>query len=82
MAAAISGAAPPPPPKPVESGIGNLSDIVPIELGNDSTISIGNGTGVSLDTNVGDVGINVKLDRDGLTIDARPPPEKAPPPSK
>lgn len=82
MEAAVSGAALPPPTKPEEDVTGNLSDLVPIELGNDSVISIGNDSSISVDTNVGDVGINLKLDRDGLSIDAKPPPDKAQPPTK
>lgn len=82
MEVAIRGAALPPPTKPEEDVTGNLSDLVPIELGNDSVISIGNDSSISVDTNVGDVGINLKLDRDGLSIDAKPPPDKAQPPTK
>lgn len=80
MVAAVSGAAIPAPAKAPGTDQGNLSDIVPLELGNDSVISIANDSSVSLDANVGDVGINVKLDREGLSIDARPPAEKSQPP--
>jgi penicillin-binding protein 1A len=82
MAAAISGAARPAPPKPVDQGADEMPAIPPIELGNDSTINVGNDSSISLDTSVGDVGINLTLDRDGLSIDAKPPPEKPPPPTK
>ncbi len=82
MAAAIDGAVPPSPTKTEDPGLENLTDMPPIELGNDATISINNDSSISLDANVGDVGINLKMDRDGLLIDARPPPDKAAPPSK
>ena len=73
MAKAISGAAPPAPPKPADEGADEMPAIAPIELGNDATINIGNDSSISLDTNVGDVDINLKLDRDGISIDAKPP---------
>lgn len=82
MASAISGAAPPARPKPVDQGTEERPALPSIELGNDGTISVGNDSSISIDTNVGDVGINLKLDRDGLSVDAKPPPEKAQPPSK
>lgn len=82
MAAAISGAAPPARPKPVDRATEETPALPPIELGNDGTISVGNDSSISIDTNVGDVGINLKLDRDGLSVDTKPPPEKTQPPSK
>lgn len=82
MIRAISGAAPPAPSKPANDETDETPALPPIELGNDSTISVGNDSSISLDTSVGDVGINLKLNRDGLSVDAKPPPEKAQPPSK
>lgn len=77
MARAISGAAPPAPPKPADQPGNDETPIIPpIELGNDGTITVGSDSSITLDTNVGDVGINLKLNRDGLTLDAKPPPEK------
>lgn len=82
MSRAVSGAAPPVPDQPAKDETEETPVLPPIELGNDGTITVGNDSSISLDTNVGDVGINVKLDRDGLSLDAKPPPEKAQPPSK
>jgi len=82
MSRAISGAAAPAPAKPAKDETEETPALPPIELGNDSTIRVGEDSSISLDTNVGDVGINLKLDRDGLSLDAKPPPEKAQPPSK
>jgi penicillin-binding protein 1A len=78
MAKAISGAARPAPPKPANEGADEMPAIAPIELGNDATINIGNYSSISLDTNVGDVDINLKLDRDGISIDAKPPDKAVP----
>ena len=76
MSKAISGAGLPAKPKPADELIDETLEIPPIELGNDSVITLGNDSSISLDTNVGDVNVNLKLDRDGLTLDAKPPPEK------
>ena len=76
MAQAISGAAPLTRPKPLDQPDNAAVAIPPIGLGNDGTITVGNDNSISLDTNVGDVDINLKLDRDGISIDAKPP-EKA-----
>lgn len=73
MTRAINGAGLPAPPKPVEEDGNETEALPPIELGNDSTVTLGNDSSISLDTNVGDVGINLKLDRDGLSLDAKPP---------
>jgi penicillin-binding protein 1A len=82
MSRAISGAAPPVRDQPAKDETEETPILPPIELGNDGTIRVGSDSSISLDTNVGDVGINLKLDRDGLSLDAKPPPEKAQPPSK
>ena len=80
MVQAISGAAPPAPPKPADQPENDQTPMIPpIELGNDGTITVGNDSSISLDTSVGDVGINLKLNRDGLSLDAKPPPEKVVP---
>ena len=77
MVQAVSGAGLPAPTKPVDAPEDNETSIIPpIELGNDGTLTIGNDSSISLDTNMGDVGINLKLNRDGLSLDAKPPPEK------
>ena len=84
MGQAISGAvpaAPKPTPQPEES------DETPglpaeIDLGNGS-LTVGNDSTISLDTKVGGVGVNLTLDRDGLSVDAKPPEKPpAPPPEK
>ncbi|MFM9936957.1 MAG: transglycosylase domain-containing protein [Novosphingobium sp.] len=77
MIRAISGAGLPAPPKPAADEANETLAIPPIELGNDSSLILGNDSSISLDTNLGDVSVNLKLDRDGLSIDAKPPPEKA-----
>lgn len=81
MSQAVSGAALPPPPKVVEEDEEGEDpvDLPPIDLGNG--VTLGNDS-ISLDTNVGDVGVNLKLNRDGLSIDASPPATEKPPPEK
>lgn len=79
MGQAIKGAAPATPePAAEDDPLQNLT-IPPIDIGNGSVI-LGNDTNLQLETDVGGVGVNLKLDRDGLSVDARPPPE--PPPTK
>lgn len=77
MERAISGAAIPVAAKPADETETDVPAIPAIELGNDGSISVGNDSSISLDTSVGDVGINLKLDHDGLSLDTKPLPGKA-----
>ena len=76
MSKAITGAGLLAKPKQADESIEETLDIPPIALGNDSVITLGNDSSISLDANVGDVNVNLKLDRDGLSLDAKPPPDK------
>jgi penicillin-binding protein 1A len=78
MGQAIRGAVPVAPPKPKEPDEPIEMTLPPIDIG-DGNLTLGNDSSLSLDTDVGGVGINVRLDRDGLKVDARPPPEKTVP---
>jgi penicillin-binding protein 1A len=78
MGQAIRGAAPVVPPKPKEPDEPIEMTLPPIDIG-DGNLTLGNDSSLSLDTDLGGVGINLRLDRDGLKVDARPPPEKAEP---
>lgn len=69
MGSAIKGAAPPrPTSKP------HNSDDVPLPSGIDDTnLQLGNDSSMTLTTDIGGIPINLKLDREGVTI--APPPE-------
>ena len=69
MGSAIKGAVPPrPTPKP------DNSDDVPLPSGIDDTnLQLGNDSSMTLTTDIGGIPINLKLDREGITI--APPPE-------
>jgi penicillin-binding protein 1A len=78
MGQAIRGAAPVAPPKPKEPDEPIEMSLPPIDIG-DGNLTLGNDSSLSLDTDVGGVGINLRLDRDGLKVDTRQPPEKPEP---
>jgi len=65
MGGAIPGARPAPPPKPKA-----VPDEVPFEvpLGDNSSLSLGNDSALKLDTDIGGMPVQLKLDRDGLTL--------------
>ncbi len=69
MAQAVKGAAAPrPAPKPVEAPVFDLPvnlDETKVELGNDSSLTVSG--------KIGDVPLNVRLDRDGLSVAPTPP---------
>jgi len=79
MGQAIIGAAPAAPSVPVEDDpLQNLT-LPPIDLGNGS-VTLGNDTNLQLDTDIGGVGVNLKLGPDGFSVEARPPPDPPPEP--
>lgn len=81
MSQAIRGAAPPrPEPKDAEPEDLRDLEIPPIDLGNGS-ITLGNDSSISLDTDIGGVGVNMKLDREGVSFDTRPSEERPPEPA-
>jgi len=65
MGGAIPGARPAPPPKPKA-----VPDEEPFEvpLGDNSSLSLGNDSALKLDTDIGGMPVQLKLDRDGLTL--------------
>lgn len=83
MSQAIEGAAPEAPPKAEVEEADDLANYTmpDIDIGNGS-VTLGNDSSISYDTEVGGVGVNLKLDRDGLKVEAQPPPEQPPPPAK
>lgn len=80
MSQAIQGAALPAAQKK-KTEPEDLSDIElpPIDLGNGS-VTLGNDSSISVDTDIGGVGVNLKVDRDGVSLDTRPAPERPPDP--
>jgi penicillin-binding protein 1A len=65
MGGAIPGARPAPPPKPKAAAPDAPIDV---PLGDNSSLQLGNDSALRLDTEVGGVPIQLKLDRDGLTM--------------
>jgi penicillin-binding protein 1A len=81
MSQAIRGAAPAKPQRR-QAEPEDLRDLeIPsMDLGNGS-VTLGNDSSISLDTDIGGVGVNMKLDRDGVSFDARPNQERKPEPA-
>ncbi len=80
MSQAIRGAAPAAPREPkADNATEPAAELPAIELGNGS-VTLGNDSSINLDTTIGGVGVNLTLGREGVSIDARPPPEPAAPP--
>ncbi len=69
MAQAVKGAAPSQPaPKPVEAPVSDLPvslDETKVELGNDSSVTVSG--------KIGDVPLNLRLDKDGVSVTPAPP---------
>ena len=82
MAQAIEGSARPAPPQaPAEDRetleLPDLSDIpdIPITI-DDSQITLGNDSSVSVDTEIGGVPLNLRVDRDGVAVERREAPNR------
>jgi penicillin-binding protein 1A len=73
MAAAIPGARAAPTPKPVPVP-DDLPDNFSVPLGNDSELQIENGQGVTLRGTIGGAKLDVRLDKDGVSVEPVPPP--------
>ncbi len=73
MGGAIPGARPAPPPKPQA-----ITPEMPIDipLGDNSSLQLGNDSALHLDTNIGGVPLNLRLDRDGFSMEPGKPPPK------
>jgi penicillin-binding protein 1A len=65
MGGAIPGARPAPPPKPRAVA---PEDSFEVPLGDNSSLQLGNDSALRLDTDIGGVPVQLKLDRDGLTM--------------
>jgi penicillin-binding protein 1A len=75
MAGAIPGARPAPVAKPVEAPIDLPTDLN-VPLGNDTELQTQNGQGVTLRSEIGGAKVDVRLDKDGLSVgpsEAKPP---------
>ncbi len=67
MGGAIPGARPAPPPvqKPVDTG---PADPIDVPLGDNTTLQLGNDSAVKLETRVGGMPVELKLDQNGLSV--------------
>jgi penicillin-binding protein 1A len=73
MASAIPGARGTPAPKPVAPPP-DIPDELNVPLGNDTELQIENGQGVTLRSEIGGAKLDVRLDKDGLSVEpVRPP---------
>jgi penicillin-binding protein 1A len=68
MASAIKGAAPVAAPKPKPSKPAPASDAFPIGI-DDADIQIGNQSSVTINTNIGGVPLDLRLDKDGVAVE-------------
>jgi penicillin-binding protein 1A len=80
MAQAVRGAAPVEAPKPVplpDLPLGNdtIPALPPVNV-TDADIDLGENPGVTLKGDIGGVNVDLKIDRDGVDIDAQPPPRR------
>jgi penicillin-binding protein 1A len=66
MGGAIPGARPAPPPKPKAAPV--IEEQFEVPLGDNSALQLGNDSALRLDTELGGVPVQLKLDRDGLTL--------------
>jgi penicillin-binding protein 1A len=73
MASAIPGARGTPAPRPAAPPA-DISDELNVPLGNDTELQIENGQGVTLRSEIGGAKLNVRLDKDGLSVGPVPPP--------
>ncbi len=78
MSGAIPGARPAPVAKPVEAPVEFPADL-DLPLGNDTELLIDNGQGVTLRSDIGGTPMEMRLDKDGLSVGPSPP---RPPPAE